>query len=139
MRGAAGRARPGGARPAPTGWTVIKPRPPAADTDAEGRRRKRTGCGRVKRRRLGDMGDCDIERFIFPDGTERDLLVFEHDAATPCPLTTPAPATPREAHICPLCRSPLVHPTDGYAWVRLLAHHAALPQLRDDAHRHAQP
>ena len=62
------------------------------------------------------MGDCDIERFIFPDGTERDLLVFEHEPAAPCPAATPAPATPREAHVCPLCRSPLVHPTE---WQRV--------------------
>ena len=62
------------------------------------------------------MGDCDIERFIFPDGTERDLLVFEHEPAASCLGATPAPATPREAHICPLCRSPLVHPTE---WQRV--------------------
>jgi hypothetical protein len=58
------------------------------------------------------MGDCDIERFIFPDGTERDMLVFEHDPVGACPVATPAVDAPREAHICPLCRSPLVHPTE---------------------------
>lgn len=71
------------------------------------------------------MGDCDIERFIFPDGSERDMLVFESDSGdqpqavskaapgTACPLTAapPAPA-PRAAHICPMCGSALVHPTD---------------------------
>jgi hypothetical protein len=58
------------------------------------------------------MGDCDVERFIFPDGTERDMLVFEHEHAGSCQVSTPAAATPCEAHVCPLCRSPLVHPTE---------------------------
>ena len=57
------------------------------------------------------MSDCDIERFIFPDGTERDMLVFEREAAVSCPAA-PDPAAPRDVHVCPLCRSPLVHPTE---------------------------
>ena len=61
------------------------------------------------------MGDCDIEKFIFPDGSEFDMLVFapgsESAPDTACPVATSAPA-PREAHVCPLCGSPLVHPTD---------------------------
>ena len=35
-----------------------------------------------------------------------------------CPVTAPAPAAPREAHVCPLCGSPLVHPTE---WQRIAA------------------
>ncbi len=62
------------------------------------------------------MGDCDIERFIFPDGTERDMLVFEHEAVTALPAAAPGPDTPLEVHVCPLCRSPLVHPTE---WQRV--------------------
>jgi hypothetical protein len=62
------------------------------------------------------MGDCDIERFIFPDGTELDMLVFEREPAVACPVGTPAAGTTREAHVCPLCRSPLVHPTE---WQRV--------------------
>ena len=60
------------------------------------------------------MGDCDIERFIFPDGTERDMLVFDHEPAPTCPAPgqAQAAATTFEAHICPLCHSPLVHPTE---------------------------
>jgi hypothetical protein len=57
------------------------------------------------------MSDCDIERFIFPDGTERDMLVFERETAVSCPAA-PDPAAPRDAHVCPLCGSPLVHPTE---------------------------
>jgi len=62
------------------------------------------------------MGDCDIERFIFPDGTERDMLVFEHESPLGCPVTVPPPPTSRDAHICPLCDSTLVHPTE---WQRV--------------------
>ena len=66
------------------------------------------------------MGDCDIERFIFPDGSQRDMLVFESgaepapDAACPAATSPPATSPPalREAHVCPLCGSQLVHPTD---------------------------
>ena len=57
------------------------------------------------------MSDCDIERFIFPDGSERDMLVFEREIAVSCPAA-PDPAAPRDAHVCPLCGSPLVHPTE---------------------------
>ena len=68
------------------------------------------------------MGDCDIERFIFPDGTERDMLVFEHDfehaSGLGCPVTVPPPNASRDAHVCPLCGSRLVHPTE---WQRVAA------------------
>jgi hypothetical protein len=89
-------------------------RPPAGD--AEGAQ----GSG-PDEREAHAMSDCDIERFIFPDGSERDMLVFEAGSEpvpgsesapdTACPIATSAPA-PREAHVCPLCGSPLVHPTD---------------------------
>jgi hypothetical protein len=62
------------------------------------------------------MGDCDIERFTFPDGTQLDMLVFERETAASCPDATPAAQAPRESHVCPLCRSPLVHPTE---WQRV--------------------
>jgi hypothetical protein len=62
------------------------------------------------------MGDCDVERFIFPDGTERDLLVFGQGSAAAC---SPSPRPEAgEAHVCPVCKSPLVHPTD---WRRTAA------------------
>lgn len=55
------------------------------------------------------MDDHDVERFIFPDGSERDMIVFEHDEAeSPASLVPGRP----EANVCPLCHSPLVHPTD---------------------------
>jgi Zn-finger nucleic acid-binding protein len=61
------------------------------------------------------MGDCDIERFIFPDGTERDMLVFDPSHDAPCP-TAPPPTDTRDPHLCPVCGSPLVHPTE---WQRI--------------------
>jgi len=61
------------------------------------------------------MGDCDIERFIFPDGTERDMLVFDQGSTASCSAAKPET---REASVCPLCESPLVHPTD---WRRTAA------------------
>ena len=94
----------------------------AADTVSEGRREHTMGAAPGEHEACA-MGDGDIERFIFPDG--RDMLVFETESAakpeprskatsgTTCPLTAAAPApAPREAHICPLCGSALVHPTD---------------------------
>jgi len=62
------------------------------------------------------MGDCDIERFIFPDGTERDMLVFDHESDFAYPVTAPPREALRDAHVCPLCGSQLVHPTD---WQRI--------------------
>ena len=62
------------------------------------------------------MSDCDIERFIFPDGTERDMLVFDHDTSFGCAVTVPPPAATRDPHVCPLCGSHLVHPTE---WQRV--------------------
>ena len=67
------------------------------------------------------MTDFDVERFIFPDGTERDMLVFGQPTdCSPAPLlpppASPAPPLDDEPHVCPLCRSALVHPTD---WQRV--------------------
>ena len=62
------------------------------------------------------MGECDIERFIFPDGTERDMLVFDTAARpAPCPVSPP-PGDTRDPHLCPVCGSTLVHPTE---WQRI--------------------
>jgi len=55
------------------------------------------------------MDEHDVERFIFPDGSERDMIVFERDEAER--RASLAPGRP-ETSVCPLCRSPLVHPTD---------------------------
>jgi len=64
-----------------------------------------------------------IELFVFPDGTEVEMIVFD-TAARPAtaaarPGTAPAscsvPPPPREdpdAHHCPVCGSPLVYPVD---------------------------
>jgi len=63
------------------------------------------------------MGDCDIERFIFPDGTERDMLVFDTTRSAACPVPPPPPAADsRDPHLCPVCGSTLVHPTE---WQRI--------------------
>ena len=68
------------------------------------------------------MTDFDVERFIFPDGTERDMLVFQQAGCSPAPLPPPPspPAVPLDAepHVCPLCKSALVYPTD---WQRVAA------------------
>jgi len=76
----------------------------------------------------GAMTDFDVERFIFPDGTERDMLVFGQPTdCSPAPLLPPpaSPALsppprpsagPAEAHVCPVCDSALVYPTD---WQRV--------------------
>ncbi|HSL95757.1 MAG TPA: hypothetical protein VLA35_07570 [Thermoleophilia bacterium] len=82
--------------------------------------------------------DFRIELFVFPDGTEIEMLVFEqlsegrqprieraaapHRAPVPprtAQATKPRPAadepvtpTTREPHVCPLCRSELVYPVD---------------------------
>jgi hypothetical protein len=61
------------------------------------------------------MGDCDIERFIFPDGTERDMLVFDSARSAPCPVAS-SPGDTRDPHRCPVCGSALVHPTE---WQRV--------------------
>jgi hypothetical protein len=55
------------------------------------------------------MDEYDVERFIFPDGSERDMIVFEKDEAESS--ASLAPGRP-ETSVCPLCHSPLVHPTD---------------------------
>jgi hypothetical protein len=61
------------------------------------------------------MDEFDVERFVFPDGTERDMIVFDQGepGTEGTPDTTPAA---HEVHVCPVCRSPLVHPTD---WQRI--------------------
>jgi hypothetical protein len=82
--------------------------------------------------------ECRIEFFVFPDGTEIEMLVFEQSSERRrprverggAPNRTPAqpraaqatksrteaeqPVTPttREPHVCPLCRSELVYPVD---------------------------
>jgi len=66
------------------------------------------------------MSEFDVERFIFPDGTERDMLVFQQAECSPAPLLpppqSPAPRLDAEPHVCPLCKSTLVYPTD---WQRV--------------------
>jgi hypothetical protein len=81
-----------------------------------------------------------IELFIFPDGTEVEMVVFDREAApsrltsepaspepakakrearTAKPSATPPPPegpdAGDDAHLCPLCESTLVYPID---WVR---------------------
>jgi hypothetical protein len=60
------------------------------------------------------MDDFDVERFIFPDGTERDMIVFDHgdQSADGAPVKAPTAQETHETHVCPVCLSPLVHPTD---------------------------
>jgi hypothetical protein len=70
-----------------------------------------------------------IERFIFPDGTSVELMVFDglRDRRSPAQTTTAVPPTPAtspccvppppcreddEAHACPVCGSDLVYPVD---------------------------
>ena len=61
------------------------------------------------------MDEFDVERFVFPDGTERDMIVFDH--GDECFDGAPAEAPPVHAvHVCPVCHSPLVHPTE---WQRI--------------------
>ena len=63
--------------------------------------------------------DLDVERFVFPDGSEHDLVVFgppgdedeDGGAVAGGPATDPA-ATPHDVHVCPLCHSRLVHPIE---------------------------
>ena len=66
----------------------------------------------------GAVSDYDVERFIFPDGTERDMLVFAQgdDAQSSAPTAAPTPAASPAPNECPLCGSALVHPTD---WQRV--------------------
>jgi hypothetical protein len=74
--------------------------------------------------------DYKIELFVFPDGTQVEMIVFDPAArrrgaaapakaatktkAAPAPCCMPAPAPPEDAdvHHCPLCRSTLVYPID---------------------------
>jgi hypothetical protein len=59
--------------------------------------------------------DYGVERFVFPDGTERDMLVFDRaheDAAEAGPQAFEA----RDVQVCPLCSSRLVHPIE---WQRI--------------------
>ena len=77
--------------------------------------------------------DYKIELFVFPDGTQVEMIVFDPaagrrsapppaahaqgsgpDAAGPGTCSVPAPPPPEDtdAHRCPVCRSPLVYPID---------------------------
>jgi len=69
-----------------------------------------------------------IELFVFPDGSQVELIVFDRSArgrgagaaATarmktapePCCVPAPAPADEPEAERCPVCGSTLVYPVD---------------------------
>ena len=74
-----------------------------------------------------------IELFVFPDGTEIEMIVFDRarrargaaspavsarkapaqtkPTPAPCCVPGPPPENP-DAHRCPVCRSPLVYPVD---------------------------
>jgi hypothetical protein len=54
------------------------------------------------------MDEFDVERFIFPDGSERDMIVFEQGSTR----TRPKPVDGEQVNVCPICGSQLVHPTD---------------------------
>ena len=78
--------------------------------------------------------DYKIELFVFPDGTQIEMIVFDprtgrrtapsaragtrkapaQTKAAPAPCSVPAPPPPEDtdAHRCPVCRSPLVYPID---------------------------
>jgi hypothetical protein len=60
------------------------------------------------------MDDFDVERFIFPDGTERDMIVFDQgeSGSDAAPIRATAADDAGETHVCPVCKSALVHPTD---------------------------
>lgn len=92
---------------------------------------------------MGQQDDCRIELFVFPDGTQIEMLVFDRPARRsrkPAALRTtgaarqepvPAPSATAEApplvagpeaRRCPLCHSELVYPVDwrrdgDAAWV----------------------
>ena len=69
-----------------------------------------------------------IELFVFPDGTQIEMIVFDpvsrsHDASqgsrtrtktapAPCCVPSPPPPADPDARHCPVCRSPLVNPLD---------------------------
>src|SRR5512136_1153449 len=83
---------------------------------------------------MGQQDDCRIELFVFPDGTQIEMLVFDRAAGrSRRPQTAPAQtdaarresaaagvagaeAPPLvsgpEARRCPLCHSELVYPVD---------------------------
>ena len=54
------------------------------------------------------MDDFDVERFIFPDGSERDMIVFDRGGTR----TQSKPPDGDQINVCPICGSQLVHPTD---------------------------
>ena len=77
--------------------------------------------------------DYKIELFVFPDGTQVEMIVFDHATRTrgaaspaapakastktkaaPAPCSVPASPSPEDAdtHHCPVCRSTLVYPID---------------------------
>ena len=70
-----------------------------------------------------------IELFIFPDGTQVEMIVFDQltrgrgiaspaastrtrTAPAPCCVPPPLPPEDPDAHHCPACRSTLVYPLD---------------------------
>jgi hypothetical protein len=79
--------------------------------------------------------DYKIELFVFPDGTQVEMIVFDpatrargaapapaanartaptrtRPAPAPCCVPAPPPAGGPDAHHCPICGSPLVYPVD---------------------------
>jgi hypothetical protein len=92
-------------------------------------------------RDMADADDFMTELFIFPDGTAVEIIVFDRQgvpaashsracgasasaspasaapsgsrSAAPDVAVAPAPACPEmDAHVCPVCGSPLVYPID---------------------------
>jgi ribosomal protein S27E len=72
--------------------------------------------------------DYKIELFVFPDGSQVELIVFDRlargrgagaaapartkTAPGPCCVPAPAPADEPDAERCPVCGSTLVYPVD---------------------------
>ncbi len=78
--------------------------------------------------------DYKIELFVFPDGTQIEMIVFDpatgrrtapsasartrkapaqtKPAPGLCSVPAPPPPEDTDAHRCPVCRSPLVYPID---------------------------
>jgi ribosomal protein S27E len=73
--------------------------------------------------------DYKIELFVFPDGSQVELIVFDRSARSrgaaaptatartktapaPCCVPAPAPADEPDAERCPVCGSTLVYPVD---------------------------
>jgi hypothetical protein len=74
------------------------------------------------------MDEYRVELFIFPDGMAIEMIVFDQDnddhepetaapdpRAEPVETETTSPTSAQaatDAHVCPVCRSALVYPTD---------------------------